>query len=145
MKVILQYVSTAQVTVRQHPIAQINTGYLLLVGFSPQDTPQTLAQMAQKIVNLRAIPDQNHHLNLSIKTVNGDILVVPQFTLYANTQKGHRPGFSKAAPPQVAQPLFNTFITTLKSLHPATHTGQFGAKMQVKLVNDGPITLALEN
>jgi D-aminoacyl-tRNA deacylase len=145
MKIVLQYVSLASVTVDGAVIAAINTGYVLLVAFSPQDNQSTLESMARKIISIRTIPDSNHKINLSILDINGQILVIPQFTLYADTHKGYRPNFIHAALPPQAKALFSQFIHLLKQHYPHIQTGQFGTYMQVEMTNNGPITLIIEN
>lgn len=124
---------------------RIARGYLLLVGFGKQDDDATLAWMADKILSLRLFPDDAGRMNLDLAEVDGDVLVVSQFTLYGDTSKGRRPSFIDAAPPDTAIPLYERFIAMLRERRPGRiETGEFGAMMDVDLVNDGPVTLVLE-
>lgn len=145
MKAVIQYVTQAKVEILSHPISEIKKGYLILVGFSSHDNSQKLTSMAKKIISLRTIPDQNQKINLSIKDIDGQILLIPQFTLYADTSRGHRPSFSQAASSTQGRELFDHFTHLLSSLYPHVLTGVFQSHMQVKLTNSGPITLILEN
>jgi D-tyrosyl-tRNA(Tyr) deacylase len=142
MKIILQRVSAAQVSIDAEVIARIDRGYLLLVGISPTDTEEAVKKMAEKVRYLRVFADTGGKINLDIVEVGGSVLAVSQFTLYADVS-GRRPGFSGAARPEVAAPLFELFVTALRELGLHVETGRFGADMQVSLVNDGPLTLAL--
>lgn len=125
---------------------EIAAGLLLLVGFVASDTEETLGWMAEKVVGLRVFPDAEGKMNLSVEEAGGDLLVVSQFTLYGDTRKGRRPSFVDAAPPAVAVPLYERFLELLSERAPdrRVQTGEFGAMMQVELVNDGPVTLLLE-
>ena len=127
------------------PTGSIGVGFLVLAGFAPTDTEEALAWMADKIVGLRVFGDAEGKMNLALADVHGGILVVSQFTLYGDARKGRRPSFIDAAPPDVAIPLYERFVTLLreKSGVPVA-TGEFGAMMDVELVNDGPVTLLLE-
>jgi D-aminoacyl-tRNA deacylase len=145
MKLVIQYVSKASVTVADQTIAAINHGYLVLVGISQTDTPDGLEKMATKLLRLRLIPDANGKINQDIGSTQGEILLVPQFTLIAYTQKGNRPNFSEAASPAQATLLFDQFVDILKSGYPKIKTGSFGAHMKVSLTNDGPITLVIDS
>lgn len=145
MIAVIQYVSQAKVEILSHPTSIIEKGYLILVGFSCQDNSQKLESMANKIIKLRTIPDKNQKINLSIKDIDGQILLIPQFTLYADTSHGHRPSFSQAAPPAKGKELFDYFTNYLCSLYPHVLTGVFQSHMQVSLTNSGPITIILEN
>lgn len=145
MRVVLQRVSRAGVTVADSVIGRIGPGFLLLVGFTEGDGVDTLEWMAEKIVGLRVFGDQDGKMNLSLAEVDGDLLVVSQFTLYGDTRKGRRPSFVQAAGPDTAVPLYDAFVALLRARAPArVETGQFGAMMDVELVNDGPVTLVLE-
>lgn len=144
MRVLLQRVSSASVTVDRRVTGEIGRGYLLLVGFTHGDDPQTLAWMADKILGLRLFADDEGKMNLALDEVGGALLVVSQFTLYGDARKGRRPSFVDAAPPAVAIPLYEQFIALLASSGTHVATGEFGAMMSVALVNDGPVTLWLD-
>lgn len=141
MKIVLQRVKSAEVTVDQKSIGKINKGYLLLVGFKEGDGQEQIDYVARKIANARLFEDEDGKINLSIKEVNGQILSVSQFTLYASTRKGNRPSFIQAQNPNLAKQNYDKFNAQLKSYGFEVETGQFGADMQVNLVNDGPITI----
>lgn len=143
MKVILERVSEASVTVDNILKGQIALGYLLLVGFTHTDTKEIAAKMAEKITNLRIMPDEDDKMNKSISEAKGKILAVPQFTLYADTS-GRRPGFKDAARPENAKNLFDYFVEQLKLQKLEIEQGVFGAHMIVMSKNDGPLTLQLE-
>ncbi|WP_457572099.1 D-aminoacyl-tRNA deacylase [Desulfovulcanus sp.] len=149
MRVLLQRVKRAMVTVDDLTVARINTGILALVGFSRQDTKLSHAKVwdkiLQKIVNLRIFPDNTGKLNLSVADINGEILLVSQFTLLADCRKGRRPSFSEAAHPVEAEKLFNKFKDDLQRLWPRVQTGIFGAEMDVELCNWGPVTIWLDS
>lgn len=144
MRVLLQRVSSASVTVADRTVGAIDRGFLLLVGFTHSDTPAQLEWMADKIHGLRLFPDAEGKMNLGIEDVGGSALVVSQFTLYGDAQKGRRPSFIDAARPELAIPLYERFITMLRERGLRVETGEFGAMMDVALVNDGPVTLWLE-
>lgn len=144
MRVLLQRVSRASVTVASQTIGEIGLGYLLLVGFTHSDTNATLEWMADKVVGLRLFPDDDGRMNRSLAEVGGALLVVSQFTLYGDTKKGRRPSFVEAAPPDVAVPLYERFIQRLRDEGVTVATGEFGVMMEVALVNDGPVTLWLD-
>jgi D-aminoacyl-tRNA deacylase len=143
--VLLQRVSRAEVRVEGRVTGSIGTGYLLLVGFHRGDAEATLQWMAEKVISLRLFPDDEQKMNRDLSDVAGGILVVSQFTLYGDARKGRRPSFIDAAPPDVAIPLYERFVALLRERTPgAVETGEFGAMMDVELVNDGPVTLMLE-
>lgn len=144
MKVVLQRVQQASVTIAQKRIAQIKNGALLLVGFGQNDDEQTVDYLARKISKSRIFSDQNGKINLAINDVQGQILSVSQFTLYADTAKGNRPSFVDALNPQQAQELYELFNEKLRASGCDVQTGVFGADMQVELVNDGPLTIIYE-
>jgi len=144
MRVLLQRVSSATVTVTGRVTGRIDRGYLLLVGFTHDDTPERLEWMADKVHGLRLFADAEGKMNLGIEDVGGAVLVVSQFTLYGDAQKGRRPSFIDAARPEVAIPLYERFVTMLRERGLRVETGEFGAMMDVALVNDGPVTLWLE-
>lgn len=146
MRVVLQRVSSARVTVGERVTGEIGVGLLLLVGFRPGDDEGALAWMADKVAGLRIFGDDEGKMNLSVEEVGGDVLVVSQFTLYGDTRKGRRPSFIEAAPPTEAIPLYHRFLELLRERLPAARVGEgeFGAMMSVELVNEGPVTLILE-
>ncbi len=142
---VLQRVRRAAVTVDDRTVGQIESGLLLLVGFRPSDGEAQLSWMADKVLGLRVFPDHEGKMNLGLAEAGGEVLVVSQFTLYGNTEKGRRPSFVDAAPPEIAVPLYERFVDLLRERAPAgVETGAFGAMMQVELVNDGPVTLVIE-
>ncbi|HJS42860.1 MAG TPA: D-aminoacyl-tRNA deacylase [Gemmatimonadales bacterium] len=148
MKVVLQRVARAEVRVASRVTGKIGPGFLVLAGFAPTDTEAQLAWMAEKIIGLRVFGDAEGKMNRDLAEVNGGILVVSQFTLYGDASKGRRPSFIGAAPPNLAIPLYEKFVAMLRE-HGArssirVETGEFGAMMDVELVNDGPVTLILE-
>jgi D-aminoacyl-tRNA deacylase len=146
VRVVLQRVSGARVTVGDRTTGEIDRGLLLLVGFRPGDDEETLAWMAEKITGLRVFGDDEGKMNCSLEEVGGSLLVVSQFTLYGDTRKGRRPSFIEAAAPPVAIPLYERFLAILRDRLPEgrVRQGEFGAMMSVELVNDGPVTLILE-
>ena len=144
MRIILQRVATASVDVEGNQIASIDRGLLLLVGIGSDDAGVDLAKIAKKIIDLRIFEDDDGRMNLSVRDIGGAILAVSQFTLYADISKGRRPSFVHAAPPELAEPLFDAFVHALQAEKIEVQTGQFGAKMAVRLENDGPVTLTLE-
>ena len=144
MRIVLQRVSRARVTVEGRVTGAIGRGLLLLVGFTGGDTDETLRWMAEKVVGLRVFTDPGGKMNLSVDEVGGALLVVSQFTLYGDARKGRRPSFVEAAPPGVAIPLYERFLELLRAAGRPVETGEFGAMMEVELVNDGPVTLLLE-
>ncbi len=145
MKAVLQRVSSASVTVDAQIISTINNGLLVLVGIEDADTNEDIEWLSNKIVNLRIFDDENKVPNLSVKDINGEILLVSQFTLQASTKKGNRPSYIKAAKPAIAIPLYEKFINQLEiDLAKKIATGIFGADMKVNLVNDGPVTIIID-
>ena len=144
MRVLVQRVSRAQVRVGSRVTGQIARGLLLLVGFTHTDDETPLLWMADKVVGLRIFADEHDKLNLSVGDIAGGILVVSQFTLYGDAVKGRRPSFIDAARPEVAIPLYERFVALLRERGIPTETGEFGAMMDVELVNDGPVTLWLD-
>jgi len=143
VKVLLQRVSQAAVDVAGERIAEIGPGLLALVGVAPEDGDEQIRWLADKTLGLRIFPDAQKPMNRSVMDVGGELLVVSQFTLTADTSKGKRPGFSTAAPPAMAEQVYLGFVTELEKSMPV-QTGRFGADMQVSLVNDGPVTFLLE-
>jgi D-tyrosyl-tRNA(Tyr) deacylase len=144
MRVLLQRVSRAEVRVGARITGRIGRGYLLLVGLTHVDDDQGLEWMADKVVGLRLFGDADGKMNLSLGDVDGALLVVSQFTLYGDAAKGRRPSFIAAARPEVAIPLYERFVAMLRARRVQVETGEFGAMMDVELVNDGPVTLWLE-
>jgi D-tyrosyl-tRNA(Tyr) deacylase len=144
MRIVLQRVSRAKVTVGGRVTGEIGRGLLLLAGFTDGDTEDALAWMADKVVGLRIFPDDEGKMNRSVEEIDGGLLVVSQFTLYGDTRKGRRPSFIDAARPEVAIPLYERFLRMLRATGRPVQTGEFGAMMDVELVNDGPVTLILE-
>ena len=145
MRIVVQRVLRAQVTVAGRVTGQIGPGLLVLAGFAPADTPATLDWLARKLVQLRIFPDEAGKMNRSVLEVGGQVLVVSQFTLLADARQGTRPSYAGAAPPAVAAPLYAQFVQQLTDLlGQPVPTGEFGADMQVALTNDGPVTLVLE-
>ena len=144
MRVLVQRVSSASVTIGGRVTGSIDAGLLLLVGFRGDDVEASLEWMADKICGLRIFSDEEGKMNRSLEDVGGALLVVSQFTLYGDVAKGKRPSFIDAARPETAIPLYEKFITRLRSRVPRVETGEFGADMQVALVNDGPVTIWLE-
>jgi D-tyrosyl-tRNA(Tyr) deacylase len=144
MRVLIQRVSRAQVSVDETVLGSIEQGLLLFIAIENHDTWATLQKMADKVLAYRVFSDPEGKMNLSVKDIKGGVLAISQFTLAADTRKGLRPGFSNAAPPGRAEDLYNQFITLLKQQHKTVATGRFAANMQIELVNDGPVTFMLE-
>jgi len=146
MRVIIQRVSEASVTIDGAIKSSIKKGLLVLAGFEETDTSQYIEWTAAKLVNLRIFTDENGLMNLSVKDVDGDIIVVSQFTLYAATRKGNRPSFIRAAKPDIAIPLYESFVKQVSAnLGKPVGTGEFGADMKVALINDGPVTIQIDS
>ena len=145
MRVVLQRVSHASVTVEEKVIGKIQRGFLLLVGVTHDDAMEDMEYLVRKIVQMRIFEDEEGKLNRSIQDIGGEILSVSQFTLYADTKKGNRPSFSKAAPGDVAIEMFEQFNGLLRESGIPVETGQFGADMKVELLNDGPVTILLDS
>lgn len=151
MKIVIQRVSQAKVKVNNKVVGKINKGLLLLVGIENPPSPAESAcfgearKIAEKILKLRIFGDKDDKMNLSVQDIKGEILVIPQFTLLADTAQGNRPYFGNAAPPEVAKPIFEQFIGELQKSGLKVELGVFGAKMEVELVNNGPVTIMLDN
>jgi len=146
MKSIIQRVSQASVTIDGNKVSEIAKGLLVLVGIEDEDTQEDIAWLSGKIANLRIFGDENDVMNLSVKDVDGDIIVVSQFTLHASTKKGNRPSYSKASKPEIAIPLYEKFVSQmLIDLGKKIQTGEFGADMKVSLLNDGPVTIVIDS
>lgn len=145
MRVILQRVIEASVTISDVKVANINSGLLVLVGIEDLDSKEDITWLTNKIINLRIFGDENGVMNLSVKDIDGEIIVVSQFTLHAATKKGNRPSYIKASRPEIAIPLYEQFVQQLQhDLGKNIQTGQFGADMKVSLVNDGPVTIIID-
>ena len=144
MRIVLQRVTSASVKVDGKIIGKIGTGFLLLFGVGHEDTEEDCRRLADKISGLRIFSDENDKINLDLDSVGGQLLVVPQFTLYADCRKGNRPNFIQAAKPEKANALYEYFVEYLRSKGKHVETGKFGADMKVELLNDGPFTVILE-
>ena len=144
MIALIQRVNRASVYINEKEVAAIGAGLMVLLGIHVDDSEKEARKLAQKTVSLRVFDDANGDMNLDVKSVEGGVLIVPNFTLAADTSRGNRPGFSTAMPPKDAEPLFELFATETRELTKDVQTGVFGADMQVSLVNDGPITISLE-
>ena len=144
MKCLIQRVSCASVRVDHNVVGEIDSGVLVCIGVQPDDTDQTVARMAQRLLNYRLFSDAEGKMNVSVVDAGGSILLVPQFTLAADTDRGNRPSFSKAASPALAKHCYEALVGALVASGAPTATGQFGADMQVSLINDGPVTFLLE-
>ena len=145
MKVVLQRVTHAQVTVEEQVVGKIGHGFLLLLGVEDADTVETADRMVEKICKLRIFQDEHGKTNLSLADVGGELLVVSQFTLYADCRKGNRPSFVKAGAPQMAESLYKRFMERCSQYVDVVEKGRFGADMKVELLNDGPFTLMLDS
>ncbi len=145
MKAVIQRVSHASVTVATKKIANINQGLLILVGIENADTYEDINWLTSKIANLRIFNDENNSMNVSLLDINGEAIIVSQFTLQASTKKGNRPSYIKASKPEFAIPIYNQFISEFeKKLNKKVQTGEFGADMKVELLNDGPVTIIID-
>jgi D-aminoacyl-tRNA deacylase len=145
MRVVIQRVIKASVTIDQKLFSEIGHGMMVLAGFEDEDTSEDIEWLSNKIVQLRIFDDSNGVMNLSVKETGGDILVVSQFTLHAKTKKGNRPSYIKAANPDIAIPLYKSFVGKLeKLLEKKIRTGEFGAMMQCEIINDGPVTIIID-
>ncbi|MEO8772846.1 MAG: D-aminoacyl-tRNA deacylase [Gelidibacter sp.] len=146
MKVVIQRVSKASVTIANEKVASIGSGLLILLGIVDEDTEEDIQWLSRKIANLRVFEDENSVMNRSLLDVNGDVILVSQFTLHASTKKGNRPSYIKAAKPDIAMPLYENFIKQLEEdLCKKIQTGQFGADMKVELINEGPVTIIIDS
>lgn len=144
MKVLIQRVKNAGVNINGKTVSSVSKGILALVGIEKGDTKEQVEKLAKKVVNLRIFPDENDKMNRSLLDIHGEMLIVSQFTLCGDCKKGTRPSFDKSAPTQIANELYEYFVTQVQSYGIKTGTGQFGAMMEVSLINDGPVTFMLE-
>jgi len=144
MKIVIQRVSSASVTVDSKIVGQIQKGFVVLLGITTNDTEAEAKFLANKVSNLRVFEDKNSKMNLSLKDVDGEVLVISQFTLYGDAQKGNRPSFIEAARPEHAIPLYKYFISQIEKNSIHVETGIFGAKMEVEIHNSGPVTILIE-
>ena len=146
MKLVVQRVKNASVDVDKNTVGKIENGFLVLLGIKTSDTKQDADYLVRKLINLRVFTDENDKMNLSLKDVNGELLIISQFTLYGDCKKsGNRPSFSEAAKPEIAIPLYEYFVNECKKQIPIVETGIFGADMKVNLLNDGPVTIIIES
>ena len=145
MRFVIQRVESAKVTVEGKVSGEIGNGYVVLVGLLPTDDDKVMDYMLDKLVNLRIYEDENDKLNLSLMDIGGEILIVPNFTLYVDARKGRRPSYAKAAPPDEAEKLFDRFVEKAKETGLNVQTGIFRTHMKVELVNDGPVTILLDS
>lgn len=146
MRVVVQRVSKASVAINQKKVAKIKEGLLILLGITATDTKEDIQYLVKKIANLRVFNDENQVMNVSLKDLNAEVIVVSQFTLFAYTKKGNRPSYIRAAKPDVALPLYHKFVTSLEDqINTQVQTGVFGANMKVALLNDGPVTIFIDS
>ena len=144
MRAVIQRVSRASITIDRQETRSIGQGLVVLVGIHPDDTLREIDWMSDKILHLRIFEDDEGKMNRSLQDIGGQVLIVSQFTIYGDCRKGRRPGYSAAAPPSVARPLYEQFVDRMKQLHVSVESGSFQAYMEVELVNDGPVTLLLD-
>lgn len=145
MKFVIQRVTQASVSVNQEVIGSIKQGFLVLIGIAENDTTEIADKLVNKLVGLRIFEDENGKTNLSLKDIQGELLLISQFTLYADCKKGNRPSFIKAGKPELANQLYEYIIESCKKEFPIVQTGEFGADMKVSLLNDGPFTIILDS
>jgi D-tyrosyl-tRNA(Tyr) deacylase len=144
MRAVVQRVTEGKVLINDRVVGQIKAGYVVLLGVNQEDDETKTQKLAEKVLKLRIMADDQDKMNLSIQDTRGEILVISQFTLYGDTSKGHRPSFIKAAPPDRAKKLYNLFVNVLKKSDLKVETGEFRARMAVELINDGPVTIILD-
>ena len=145
MRVVIQRVTHASVTIDGEIVGEIGNGLVVLLGIAHDDTRDDADYLAQKIIALRIFDDAEGRMNISVKDIDGGLLLVSQFTLYGDVRRGLRPSWSDAAPPEIAEPLYDYFVETTRKLHGRVETGSFRKMMQVELVNDGPVTLLIDS
>ena len=144
MKAVIQRVERGSVSVGGDTLAEIGAGLVILLGIGPQDDESAACKLAEKIANMRIFPDEERKMNISLLDIAGEALVIPQFTLFADTRRGHRPSFTDAGSPDIAKPISAYFAQCLRALGISTGEGEFGAHMVVEIINDGPVTISLE-
>ena len=144
MKAVIQRVTRGSVSVGETILAEIGPGLVILLGVGPQDDEAAVQKLAEKIAKMRIFPDDQRKMNISLLDMGGEALVIPQFTLFADTRRGHRPSFTDAGPPGIAEPLSPYFAHCLRALGIPTGEGEFGAHMIVEIINDGPVTISVE-
>ena len=145
MKIVVQRVSRASVSISSKTFSSIDSGLVLLVGISETDGPEDIQYLVNKIINLRLFSSEKSNFDISVKDTNNEILIVSQFTLYSDTKKGRRPSFTEAAPPEIASELFNELVTKFEQTGVVTKTGKFQSYMVVEIINDGPVTLLIDS
>lgn len=145
MRAVIQRVSAAEVSIDNKPYASISQGLLILLGITSSDNAEDIDWVINKLINMRIFNDDSGKMNLSVQDVNGEFLVVSQFTLHASTKKGNRPSFIGAAPPAQAESIYNDFLMNLNARHDVVKSGKFGAMMNVSLVSDGPVTILMDS
>ena len=145
MRAVLQRVTRARVTVEEETVGEIGSGLVILLGIAGDDTEQDVKYLAEKIAGLRLFDDADGRMNLSVTEVDGGLLIVSQFTLYGDARRGRRPSWSEAAPPEVAEQLYESFVREARAVVPRVATGSFRRMMKVELVNDGPVTILLDS
>ena len=146
MRVVIQRVSEASVTIDRKKVAEINKGLLVFLGITDTDEQEDIDYLVRKTANLRIFNDENHVMNLSLKDIGADVIVVSQFTLFANVKKGNRPSYINASKPNIAIPLYEKFVADLElEIQKEIQTGEFGADMKVRLLNDGPVTIIIDS
>ena len=145
MKIVVQRVSRASVSVSSKTFSSIDRGLVLLVGISKTDGPEDIQYLVNKIINLRLFSSEKSNFDISVKDTNNEILIVSQFTLYGDTKKGRRPSFTEAAPPEIASEIFNELVTKFEQTGVVTKTGKFQSYMVVEIINDGPVTLFIDS
>ena len=145
MRTVVQRVTRAQVSIGDEGVGAIGAGLVVLLGIRAEDSEKDLTWLADKIVHLRVFEDESGKMNNSLTDIGGEVLIISQFTLYGDCRKGRRPGFSGAAPPEIAEPLYQQFVDAVRARNIQVATGTFQAEMQVELVNDGPVTLLLDS
>lgn len=145
MRAVLQRVTSARVTVEDETVGEIGGGLVVLLGIATDDTAEDVKYLVEKITGLRLFDDADGRMNLSVKDVCGALLIVSQFTLYGDVRRGRRPSWSEAAPPEIAEPLYESFVAEARRFHARVSTGSFRRMMQVELVNDGPVTILLDS
>lgn len=145
MRFVIQRVTHASVTVDGNVLGRIGKGFLVLIGVSDEDTEETADKMIRKMLGLRIFEDENGKTNLDLRTVNGELLLISQFTLYADCRRGNRPGFTRAGKPDMAKEMYEYIIRKRKEQFPVVERGEFGADMKVELLNDGPFTILLDS